>query len=379
MVDTCFNLQDIHKVFLKTSLFNQSMKSIHNCIPAGDTMRAQGPPTRGPPCHPPSREKFTTTMEKPKVPEPKDPTHQDQGLDLSAATWQPQAAPPAYQTWASPQQMAARLLVSGDVEQNPGPPTNYKQKATNKSSATTSTFICSICNKQITNRHCSFRCNHPTSNHWVHQKCTTSLINDYNDNWTCPSHPQNINTPITAKTATTTQPINIPATCQPKSKTHSSHSKTPPHNMNPSHNRTLKILQLNINGINNKIAELQQFLNEENIDIAAIQETRLHPSNKTPEIKGYSCTRKDRPLPASSNTKINGGGLITYVKEDICYSNTETYKLKDIETQTVTVPLIQTKNLIISNLYLPQKTLIKKLKTQTSPPYSHDSPTSQIH
>src|SRR4029077_17102345 len=109
--------------------------------------------------------------------------------------------------------------------------------------------------------------------------------------------------------------------------------------------------------------ELQQFLNEENIDIAAIQETRLHPLNKTPEIKGYSmysCTRKDRPLPASSKAKTNGGGLITYVKEDIFHSNTSTYNLKDIETQTVTVPLTQTKNLIISNLYLPQKTTDQK-------------------
>ena len=101
--------------------------------------------------------------------------------------------------------------------------------------------------------------------------------------------------------------------------------------MNPNYNRTLKILQLNINGINNKLAELQQFLNEENIDIAAIQETRLHPSNKTPEIKGYSCTRKDRPISASSNVRINGGGLITYVKEDICHSNTETYKLRNTD------------------------------------------------
>ena len=130
--------------------------------------------------------------------------------------------------------------------------------------------------------------------------------------------------------------------------------------MNTNHNGILKILQLNINGINNKMAELQQFLNEENIDVAAIQETRLHPLNKTPEIKGYSCTRKDRPLPASSKAKTNGGGLITYVKEDICHTNTATYNLKDIETQTVTVPLTQSKNLIISNLYLPQKTTDQK-------------------
>src|SRR4029077_16656648 len=98
-------------------------------------------------------------------------THQDQGLDLAAATWQPQATPPAYQTWASPHWMAARLLVSGDVAQNPGPPTNNKQKTAKKSSTITPTFICSICNKRIIdNYHSSFRCNHPISNHWVHKK-----------------------------------------------------------------------------------------------------------------------------------------------------------------------------------------------------------------
>ena len=127
-IDTCFNIQDTYKVFLKTSHFNRSMISIHYCIPAGDTMRAQGQPSRGLPCYPPSREKISNkSMEERNVPE-NDPAHQDQGLDLSAATWQPQAIPPAYQTWVSPQCIAARLLTSGDVEQNPGPPTNNKQK-----------------------------------------------------------------------------------------------------------------------------------------------------------------------------------------------------------------------------------------------------------
>ena len=129
-IDTCFNIQDTYKVFLKTSHFNRSMISIHYCIPAGDTMRAQGQPSRGLPCYPPSQEKISNKpMEEPKVPDPNDPARHDRGLDLSAATWQPQATPPAYQTWASPQWMAARLLVSGNVAQNPGPPTNKKTKS----------------------------------------------------------------------------------------------------------------------------------------------------------------------------------------------------------------------------------------------------------
>ena len=171
-------------------------------------MRAQGQPSRGLPCYPPSREKISNkSMEERNVPE-NDPAHQDQGLDLSAATWQPQAIPPAYQTWVSPQCIAARLLTSGDVEQNPGPPTNNKQKSTNKSSTNTPTYVCSICNKQITNNQFSFLCHHPISNHWVHKKCTTTLIGEYNNSWTCPSHLQNINVPTTANTTTK----NIPAT-----------------------------------------------------------------------------------------------------------------------------------------------------------------------
>ena len=135
-------------------------------------------------------------MEEPKVPEINDLAHHNQDLDLSAATWQPQAITPAYQTWASSQWMAARLLVSGDVAQNPGPPTNNKQKVTNKSSTNTPTYVCSICNKQITDNQFSFLCHHPISNHgWVHKKCTATLIRDYNDSWTCPSHLQNINAP----------------------------------------------------------------------------------------------------------------------------------------------------------------------------------------
>src|SRR5688572_9028620 len=51
------------------------------------------------------------------------------------------------------------------------------------------------------------------------------------------------------------------------------------------------MLQLNINGIRNKSVELQQLMSEENIDIALIQETRLHPSTKTPTIPNYSFTR----------------------------------------------------------------------------------------
>jgi hypothetical protein len=117
----------------------------------------------------------------------------------------------------------------------------------------------------------------------------------------------------------------------------------------------LKVLQLNINGVRNKITELKQLLTTENIDVAVIQETKLHPSIKTPEIQNYSSSRQDRPGLDPSNPRNNGGGLITYIKNDLPYTKTSSYSLPGIESQTVTIPLTQSKNLIITNLYIPPR------------------------
>src|SRR5206468_3858453 len=120
-------------------------------------------------------------------------------------------------------------------------------------------------------------------------------------------------------------------------------------------NHNLKILQLNINGIRNKATELQQLLIEENIDVAVIQETRLQPSSKTPTIPNYSFTRQDRHTTTSAKPKTIGGGLIICIKDNLPYTNTTSYTLPDIETQAITIPLTKTKNLIITNLYIPQR------------------------
>src|SRR5688572_27880493 len=85
-------------------------------------------------------------------------------------------------------------------------------------------------------------------------------------------------------------------------------------------NQNLKILQLNINEIKNKIPELQQLLAQESIDVAVIQETRFHPSSKTPTIPNYSVIRRDCPIPAPNKSKTNGGGLITYIKTNLPYT-----------------------------------------------------------
>jgi hypothetical protein len=73
-------------------------------------------------------------------------------------------------------------------------------------------------------------------------------------------------------------------------------TKTPKTKPN-SKNQIIKILQININGIQNKSLELQYLLNNQNIDIAVIQETKLNPTAKAPVIPNYSYLRQDRQNP----------------------------------------------------------------------------------
>ena len=266
----------------------------------------------------------------------------------------------AVQTWASPLWLAVRLLAAGDVERNPGPPHNHHQQHLTNQSVI---YECSICNKEITDKHYSLLCHlQSDTNHWVHKKCTKTAVKDYHPAWKCPLH-----------TSTTTSlaasiPINIipshnsnptrqskPQIPQSKPKSSPPSTNASPPNPGKKCNHNLKILQLNINGIRNKATELQQLLIEENIDVAVIQETRLQPSSKTPTIPNYSFTRQDRHTTTSAKSKTIGGGLIIYIKDNLPYTNTTSYTLPDIETQAITIPLTKTKNLIITNLYIPQR------------------------
>ncbi|GFY68130.1 hypothetical protein TNIN_350281 [Trichonephila inaurata madagascariensis] len=65
--------------------------------------------------------------------------------------------------------------------------------------------------------------------------------------------------------------------------------------------RTLKILQLNINGTQRKIDELSCPLHDNNVHFACLQATKLNP-NLNQKIKGYTELWRDR-------MKITGGGL----------------------------------------------------------------------
>ena len=167
-----------------------------------------------------------------------------------------------------------RLLLSGDVHQNPGPATKYP---------------CSVCTSNVTSRGVSYMCNRCSG--WVHSKCS-GLQNaaEYRriKNWAC----------ISCSSPPTPQiPKPLPSPITPKA----------------SDGDPFTILQFNANGIGNKQVELGDFLERHKVKVAVIQESKLTLNSRTPNIQNFTTVRKDRD-------QGQGGGLLTLIHKSINFS-----------------------------------------------------------
>ncbi|GFX78670.1 hypothetical protein TNCV_31101 [Trichonephila clavipes] len=116
--------------------------------------------------------------------------------------------------------------------------------------------------------------------------------------------------------------------------------------------RTVNFLQLNINGTQKKCAELSDILNENNIHVACLQETRLN-SKLHFNVKGYATIRKDRVSGA-------GGGIAFLVKtpeikyiEILPTSNTSS----STEAQAINI-LLSNDTITLVNVYHPDNSPI---------------------
>ena len=78
----------------------------------------------------------------------------------------------------------------------------------------------------------------------------------------------------------------------------------------------LIILQVNINGLRNKLEELKLLIHDTHEDIITIQETKLTPKAKTPKIHNFTAVCTDRLHKA-------GGGLITLIRDNITFTTTD--------------------------------------------------------
>ena len=110
-------------------------------------------------------------------------------------------------------------------------------------------------------------------------------------------------------------------------------------------NRYLKLGNLNIRSLTNKIEQLQVFVNKYDFDIFSVNETWLDESIADNDIKilGYSIIRKDR--------NRHGGGVCFYVKE--CLNYHVHYDIGNaIESVWISVKQ-SNENVIIGTIYRP--------------------------
>ena len=198
------------------------------------------------------------------------------------------------------------LLSAPYVQPNPGPTTQYP---------------CPVCTRNVTSRGVSYLC-HSCSG-WVHSKC--SDLKDARQykrtkDWAC-------------KTCSSTP---APPSAQPP--------PAPTMTSKPKDD-TFNILQFNANGIGNKLSELERFLEEHNVKVAAIQESK----SRNPRIQNFTTVRRDRP-------QGQGGGLLIFIHKFINFhqqpQSPETLSDLHLEELTISANLGNTE-LIISNIYIP--------------------------
>ena len=135
-----------------------------------------------------------------------------------------------------------------------------------------------------------------------------------------------------------------------------SSQQSPPPTLSPalpteqiSNDSTFNVLQLNANGIGNKLTEQGVVLEKIKVKVAVIQKSKLSPKSKNPCIGNYTTVRKDRP-------HGQGGGLLIFIHISIIFSkhpsSPESLSEPHMEELSIQAKLENTK-LIISNVYIP--------------------------
>ena len=113
----------------------------------------------------------------------------------------------------------------------------------------------------------------------------------------------------------------------------------------------LTILQWNCDCLTTKVVELSELTVRYGIDIIALQETKLGRDDPTPVLNGFDAVRRDRP--GSGARFARGGGLLTYIKKGIPYSEVPAAQQGLLEKLHVTIPTTSRQHLTIANVYFP--------------------------
>jgi hypothetical protein len=135
------------------------------------------------------------------------------------------------------------------------------------------------------------------------------------------------------------------------------------HGLGNTEEKQLVICQWNCDHIQTKIEELERFLEEQAIDVAVLQESKLRGEDKDPIIRGYNLVRRDRPRDLLTG-RGRGGGVVTLVRVGIPFQKVALPEARPAEMLAVEV-IVGRRRKKICNVYVP-------------PPQGHDGiPESQ--
>ena len=113
----------------------------------------------------------------------------------------------------------------------------------------------------------------------------------------------------------------------------------------------LTILQWNCDCLNTNVVELSELTVRYGIDIIALHNTKLGRDDPTPILNGFDAVRSDSP--GSGARFARGGGLLTYIKKGIPYSEVPAAQQGPLEKLHVTIPTTRRQHLTIANAYFP--------------------------
>ena len=141
------------------------------------------------------------------------------------------------------------------------------------------------------------------------------------------------------------------------------------------HQCNLRILQWNANGIHRELPFLEDLLEAANVDVVCIQETKLQPKYKTPELRNFSVVHSDRPVQGEAS----GGGIMISTRKQIPYkiSHSQSNYSNAMEKLTVEIATPNTLAFIVSNWYLPPKNSHYLQRTGIS--LSEHQPGTKVH
>ena len=114
----------------------------------------------------------------------------------------------------------------------------------------------------------------------------------------------------------------------------------------------LQLMQWNANAISEEITELLTFLHSNNVNIAAIHETKLTSVTKPLKTPGWAAVRLYR-------YKNKGGGLLMLIKDTIPFvDNTAAIPQSadpHLEQQGISIAIPNRQQLHIHNIYIPPR------------------------